>query len=100
MSRLTPFSISSIESKMPIAFLRESTPYIPRLNRIVPKTRKWRRPGIRNSISFFARDDDRTDQRDGEQQRGDFEWQHVARHHQAADAFGSRNVQQAGAYFP
>ena len=40
--------------ELPMAFRRDSTPYIPRLNRMLPNTRKWRRPGIRNSIRVHS----------------------------------------------
>src|SRR5579864_6240155 len=85
-SRLTPLSISSMDSKMPMALRRERTPYMPKLKRMEPRTRKWRRPGIRNSIALlFAGNHDRPNQRHGQQQRGNLKGQHVARHHQTAD---------------
>ena len=33
-----------------MALRRESTPYMPRAKRMLPRTRKWRRPGMRNSM--------------------------------------------------
>src|SRR5215211_7328923 len=104
MSRLTPLSISSMLSKMPIALRRESTPYMPSANKMLPRTRKWRRPGTRNSIRAPAtrrarlvlpRDDDRADQGYGEKYGGDLERQDVAGEHQPADRLGGGYVEQA-----
>src|SRR5437764_12794709 len=85
---------------MPTALRRDSTPYIPSANRMVPRTRKWRSPGIRNSTSVLARNDDGADQGDREKQGGDLEGEHVAGEHQAADGLGGRDVEQGVAYTP
>src|SRR5262252_97004 len=100
MSRFTPFSINSIESRMPMAFRRDSTPYIPSANRMLPRTRKWRRPGIRNSTLILAGDDDRADERHRQEERSDLEGEHVAGEHEAADGLGGRDVEQAVAHAP
>src|SRR3954464_13185899 len=99
-STVTPLSMSSMLSRMPMALRRDNTPYMPSENRMLPRTRKCRRPGTRNSISVFPRDHDGADQRHGQQQRGNFEGQHIARQHQPADGLGSRNIDHGVTHVP
>src|SRR3989442_14707100 len=101
-SRFTPLSISSMLSKMPIALRRESTPYIPRANKMLPRTRKWRRPGMRKSTAplILSRDHDGADEGHRQEQRSDLEGEHVAGEHEAAKRLGGRDGGQAVTHLP
>src|SRR5829696_8682706 len=98
---LTAFSISSIESRMPTALLRDSAPYIPMQKRMTASTRKCCRPtGTSTMALLLSRDHDRADQPDGQQDRRDPERQHVRVQQQHADPLGRLDVQAGRAQVP